>query len=82
EFKGKKFIADCNYKEILSSYPLTIFGNQRIYQEVDYEKGLIRLSGTIISQAIEFYNVDNKTYLMSYKGNKKITAKISINVIA
>ena len=49
---------------------------------MDYEKGLIRLSGTIISQAIEFYNVDNKTYLMSYKGNKKITAKISINVIA
>ena len=82
EFKGKKFIADCNYKEILSSYPLTIFGNQRIYQEVDYEKGLIRLSGTIISQAIEFYTADNKTYLMSYKGNKKITAKISINVIA
>lgn len=82
EFKGKKFIADCNYKEILSTYPLTLFGNQRIYQEVDYEKGLIRLSGTIISQAIEFYNVDNKTYLMSYKGNKKITAKISINVIA
>ena len=82
EFKGKKFIADCNYKEILSSYPLTIFGNQRIYQEVDYEKGLIKLSGTIISQAIEFYTADNKTYLMSYKGNKKITAKISINVIA
>ena len=82
EFKGKKFIADCNYKEILSSYPLTIFGNQRIYQEVDYEKGIIKLSGTIISQAIEFYTADNKTYLMSYKGNKKITAKISINVIA
>ncbi|WP_368240640.1 phage tail spike protein [Clostridium paraputrificum] len=82
EFKGKKFIVDCNYKEILSSYPLTIFGNQRIYQDVDYEKGLIKLSGTIISQAIEFYTADNKTYLMSYKGNKKITAKISINVIA
>ena len=82
EFKGKKFIADCNYKEILSSYPLTIFGNQRIYQDVDCEKGLIKLSGTIISQAIEFYTADNKTYLMSYKGNKKITAKISINVIA
>lgn len=82
EFKGKKFIADCNYKEILSSYPLTIFGNQRIYQDVDYEKGIIKLSGTIISQAIEFYTADNKTYLMSYKGNKKITAKISINVIA
>ena len=82
EFKGKKFIVDCNYKEILSSYPLTIFGNQRIYQDVDYEKGIIKLSGTIISQAIEFYTADNKTYLMSYKGNKKITAKISINVIA
>ena len=82
EFKGKKFVVDCNYKEILSSYPLTIFGNQRIYQDVDYEKGLIKLSGTIISQAIEFYTADNKTYLMSYKGNKKITAKISINVIA
>ncbi|WP_368259975.1 phage tail spike protein [Clostridium paraputrificum] len=82
EFKGKEFIVDCNYKEILSSYPLTIFGNQRIYQDVDYEKGLIKLSGTIISQAIEFYTADNKTYLMSYKGNKKITAKISINVIA
>ena len=82
EFKGKKFVADCSYKEILSSYPLTIFGNQRIYQEVDYEKGLIKLSGTIISQAIEFYTADNKTYLMSYKGNKKITAKVSVNVIA
>ena len=82
EFKGKKFVVDCNYKEILSSYPLTIFGNQRIYQEVDYEKGLIKLSGTIISQAIEFYTADNKTYLMSYKGSKNITAKISINVIA
>ncbi|MDU3676283.1 hypothetical protein [Clostridium sp.] len=49
---------------------------------MDYEKGIIKLSGTIISQAIEFYTADNKTYLMSYKGNKKITAKISINVIA
>lgn len=82
EFKGKKFIADCNYKEILSSYPLTMFGNQRIYQEVDYTNGIIKLRGTVFPLCVEFYTSGSQTYLMQYKGNKTVTVKISINVIA
>lgn len=82
EFKGKKFIADCNYKEILSSYPLTMFGNQRIYQEVDYTNGIIKLSGTVFPLCVEFYTSGSQTYLMQHKGSKTITVKISINVIA
>lgn len=82
EFKGKKFIVDCNYKEILSSYPLTMFGNQRIYQEVDYTNGIIKLSGTVFPLCVEFYTSGSQTYLMQHKGNKTVTVKISINVIA
>lgn len=82
EFKGKKFVADCNYKEILSTYPLTLFGNQRIYQEVDYTNGIIKLSGTVFPLCVEFYTSGSQTYLMQHKGSKTITVKISINVIA
>lgn len=82
EFKGKKFVADCNYKEILSTYPLTLFGNQRIYQEVDYTNGIIKLSGTVFPLCVEFYTSGSQTYLMEHKGSKTITVKISINVIA
>lgn len=82
EFKGKKFVADCNYKEILSTYPLTLFGNQRIYQEVDYANGIIKLSGTVFPLCVEFYTSGSQTYLMQYKSSKTITVKISINVIA
>lgn len=82
EFKGKKFVADCNYKEILSTYPLTLFGNQRIYQEVDYTNGIIKLSGTVFPLCVEFYTSGSQTYLMEHKGSKTVTVKISINVIA
>lgn len=82
EFKGKKFVADCNYKEILSTYPLTLFGNQRIYQEIDYTNGIIKLSGTVFPLCVEFYTSGSQTYLMEHKGSKTITVKISINVIA
>ena len=82
EFKGKKFVADCNYKEILSTYPLTLFGNQRIYQEVDYTNGIIKLSGTVFPLCVEFYTSGSQTYLMQHKDSKTITVKISINVIA